>query len=206
MYAVVFDIGNVLVKYDHARTLAAVAASFGVAPSTLESAYAAIGPAFGLGQIQPAQVCDMLNQRFGASIALTEFATAFCAGLARDDEALAYVDTLQVDGELLVGAISNTNAIHVAWLDAHVPELSHFELVIMSNEVTLLKPDREIFELARELLAVPPDHVLYIDDSAENVAAAQSTGMKSFIHTDWSTTRTRIEAWRRGWRAPATDA
>jgi hypothetical protein len=36
MYAVVFDIGNVLVKYDHARTLAAVAASFGVAPSTLK--------------------------------------------------------------------------------------------------------------------------------------------------------------------------
>ncbi|HHW86112.1 MAG TPA: HAD-IA family hydrolase [Chloroflexi bacterium] len=206
MHAIIFDIGNVLVKYDHARTLAAVAATFGVSPATLDNAYADIGPAFGLGQLQPDQVCSMLNQRFGAAIALTEFATAFCAGLARDDDALAYADTLQVDGELFVGAISNTNAIHVAWLDAHVPELSHFELVIMSNEVALLKPDPEIFALAQELLAVPADHVLYIDDSAENVAAAQSIGMKSFTHVDWVTTRSRIEAWRRRWRSPTSGA
>jgi putative hydrolase of the HAD superfamily len=126
--------------------------------------------------------------------------------LTRNDAALTYVDALQVDGELFVGAISNTNATHVAWLDAHVPELNNLELVVMSNEVALLKPDAEIFELALELLDVPASHVLYIDDSTENVVAAQSLGMESFLHTDWATTRPRIEAWCNDWRAIPTAA
>lgn len=202
MHAILFDIGNVLVHYDHARTLAAVAAAYGVTPATVNEAFATISRQFGLGQLQPDQVCAVLNRHCGASIALTEFAVAFCTGLARDDDALAYVDALQIDDELLVGAISNTNAIHVAWLDAHVPELSHFELVVMSNEVALLKPDPEIFALALELLAIPADRVLYIDDIAENVAAARSMGMESFAHVDWNVTRTHIEAWRRSQGIP----
>jgi putative hydrolase of the HAD superfamily len=204
MHAIIFDIGNVLVGYDHAQTLAAVAASFDITPDDLHHAYRAVGRQFGLGQLQPAQVCDFLNQQFEASISLEQFATAFCAGLTRDDTALSYVNTLQVEDELFIGAISNTNATHVAWLDAHVPELNNFELVVMSNEVALLKPDAEIFELALELLDVPASHALYIDDSAENVAAAQSLGMETFVHTDWEATRLRIEAWCNGWRTAAT--
>lgn len=204
MHAIMFDIGNVLVKYDHATTLAATAASFGVTPAAMSSAFDSIAHAFGLGKLQPAQVCSLLNQQFATSVALEQFSLAFCAGLERDDAALAYADALQVDGELLVGAISNTNATHVAWLDAHVPELSHFELVVMSNEVALLKPNPEIFELALELLAVPAGQVLYIDDLAENVAAAQAIGMESFVHVDWVATRASIEAWRRRWRTAPT--
>lgn len=202
MHAILFDIGNVLVRYDHARTLTAVAAAYGVAPATVNTAFTAISRQFGLGQLQPEHVCTILNQHCGAAITVAEFTAAFCAGLARDDDALAYADALQVDDELLVGAISNTNATHVAWLDAHVPELSHFELVIMSNEVALLKPDPEIFELALELLAIPAAHVLYIDDLAENVAAAHIVGMQSFTHADWSATRAYIASWHRSWGAP----
>lgn len=204
MHAIIFDIGNVLVRYDHAQTLAVVAASFGVAPDELDSAYRKIGKQFGAGQFRPAQVCSFLNRQFGASTSLEQFTTGFCAGLKRDDAALAYVDTLQVDNELFVSAISNTNATHVAWLDAHVPELQRFELVVMSNEVALLKPDPEIFELTLELLNVPASQTLYIDDSTENVVAAQSSGMEGFVHTDWAMTRPRIEAWCSGWRIAPT--
>lgn len=206
MHAIIFDIGNVLVGYDHAQTLAAVAASFGVTPDDLHHAYRKVGRRFGLGHLQPAQVCNFLNQQFGVSISLAQFATAFCAGLTRDEAALAYADALQIEGQLFVGAISNTNATHVAWLDAHVPELSNFELVVMSNEVALLKPDPKIFGLALELLDVPARHVLYIDDSAENVATAQSLGMETFVHTDWDATRPRIEAWCSGWRTSSSVA
>jgi FMN phosphatase YigB (HAD superfamily) len=114
------------------------------------------------------------------------------------------VDTLQVDNELFVSAISNTNATHVAWLDAHVPELQRFELVVMSNEVALLKPDPEIFELALELLDVPASQTLYIDDSTENVVAAQSSAWKVSCIPTGKTTRPRIEAWCSGWRIAPT--
>lgn len=196
MRFVLFDIGNVLVRYDHQRTMAALSELYNTTPSQLLALYGEIGREFGAGEIAPSQVIEVLDSRFDAKHDIDEFTTAFCAGLMRDDEALAYALTLPVDGELAVGAISNTNAIHVAWLDAHVPELNEFELVIMSNEVGILKPSPEIFELALEILDAQPAQMLYIDDLAENAAAARQLGMNAILHHDWSETRAQIEAWR----------
>ena len=198
MRAILFDIGNVLVAYDHRQTLNTVAAVFGVDRDRIAELYHTIGPAFGRGELTPAQVCAFLNQRLAASVGLDQFTTAFCAGLTRDAGALQEAASLQVEGELYVGAISNTNAVHVAWLDEHAPELAQFELVIMSNEVGLLKPDPEIFALALDLLDLPAAQTLYIDDAAENVVAAQQLGIASFVHIDWAQTRRRIVAWRSG--------
>jgi putative hydrolase of the HAD superfamily len=196
MRAILFDIGNVLVRYEHQRTMTALAALYGAEPTQLLARYAEIGRQFGAGEIGAQQVVDQLNQRFATTRTLEEFSAAFCAGISRDEDALAYVTGLQIDGELAVGAISNTNAVHVTWLDAHVPELNEFELVIMSNEVRILKPDLEIFELALEILDIRPAQVLYIDDLAENVEAARQLGMSAIVHHDWTETRTQIESWR----------
>lgn len=175
--------------------MAALSGLYSTTPSQLLALYNEIGREFGAGEITPLQVIEVLDSRFNAKHDIDEFSTAFCAGLTRDDEALAYAASLQVDGETAVGAISNTNAIHVAWLDAHVPELNEFELVIMSNEVGMLKPSPEIFELALEILDARPAQVLYIDDLAENTAAARQLGMSAILHRNWTETRTQIEAW-----------
>ncbi|HQY90379.1 HAD family phosphatase [Caldilinea sp.] len=196
MQAILFDIGNVLVWYHHSRTLEAVALLYGVDPARVSALYAKISQAFGLGEITPEQVRALLNEQFDADVSLEQFEQAFSAGITRNEDALSYAAGLQVDGELLIGAISNTNASHVAWLDVHIPELKQFELVIMSNEVGLLKPNPDIFELALELLNLSAGQVLYIDDSAENVATAHQLGMKSFTHIDWEQTRARIADWR----------
>lgn len=196
MRFVLFDIGNVLVHYDHQRTMAALADLYHADPIQLSIFYSQIGRQFGIGEITPTQVVDMLNSHYNTTCSLEEFAEAFCAGLMRDDAALAYAVALQVEGELAVGAISNTNAVHVAWLDAHAPELNEFELVIMSNEVGLRKPDPEIYELAMEILDASPAQILYVDDRAENVEAARQLGTNAILHRDWIKTRSLIDAWR----------
>jgi putative hydrolase of the HAD superfamily len=196
MRSILFDIGNVLVRYDHQRTIVALSDLYHTDPVQLFTLYSQIGRQFGVGEITPIQVVDMLNSRYNATCSLEEFAEAFCAGLMRDDAALAYAVALQVEGEVAVGAISNTNALHVAWLDAHAPELNEFELVIMSNEVGMLKPDPEIYELAMEILDASPAQILYIDDLAENVEAARQLGMSAILHHDWANTRAQIQEWR----------
>lgn len=196
MRFILFDIGNVLVRYDHQRTMAALADLYHADSIQLSTFYSQIGRQFGVGEITPTQVVDMLNSRFNTSHSLEEFTKAFCAGLMRDDAALAYAVALQVEDELAVGAISNTNAVHVAWLDDRAPELNEFELVIMSNEVGLRKPDPEIYELAMEILNASPAQILYVDDLAENVEAARQLGMSAILHHDWAKTRALIDAWR----------
>lgn len=196
MDSILFDLGNVLVHYDHSRTLSALAALYGVDAEKVLHLYQEIAPAFGLGRLEPEEVVGLFNQRFGAEHSLEQFAEAFCSGLARDDAALAYAVSLRQEGALAIGVISNTNAIHVAWLDDHAPELKEFDLVMMSNEVGMCKPDPEIFELAMELLNVPARRILYIDDLEENVEAARKLGMTGVVHSDWAQTRRQIETWR----------
>jgi putative hydrolase of the HAD superfamily len=197
MKAVLFDLGRVLVHYDHVRTLSSVAsvcnAGAGVPHLMREQP-----EALQIGGME----CDELHayfvERAGATPSLERFCEAFCAGLARDERALAYAVQLEQREELLVGVLSNTNSIHVRWLDENVPELRTFDLVMMSSEVGLQKPDPAIYRLALELLDVRPEDALFIDDLAENVAAAQALGMAGIVHRSWEETPALLEEWLRG--------
>ncbi len=195
MRSILFDLGNVLVRYEHDATIAALATLYGVERAAVRDAFALVGTDFGMGLLTASDVLNSLNRSLGCEIDESSFVRAFCAGLARDDTALAYALSLQERVSTQIGAISNTNEVHVAWLDRHVPELAEFELVMMSNEVHILKPDAEIFELALELLDTPAEHVLYIDDLAANVEAAQALGIAGLVHVDWAVTLPQIEAW-----------
>jgi len=196
MKCILFDLGNVLIPYSHRRVLEAVAACCGATTAAVEALHRELGPALGLGHVTPAAYFDLVRNRTGAhAVGDAELAIAACAGLQRDDDALAYAVALQARPGVDVGVISNTNAIHVAWLDEKAPELAQFELVIFSNEVALQKPDPEIYALALELLEVAPGNVLFVDDLPENVAAAQALGMAGIVHAGWEETRPAIERW-----------
>lgn len=195
MRSILFDLGNVLVRYEHDATIAAVATLYGVERAAVRDAFALVSTDFGMGLIAAPDLLNALNHSLGCAIEESSFVRAFCAGLARNDAALAYALSLQDRASTQIGAISNTNEVHVAWLDRHVPELAEFELVMMSNEVHILKPDPEIFELALELLDTKAEQVLYIDDLAINVEAAQGIGMAGLVHVDWAVTLPQIEAW-----------
>ena len=81
---------------------------------------------------------------------------------------------------LLVGLI--TNGRH----DLQYSKLEHtgmayiFDEVVISGDVGVEKPDREIFEIACEKLGVAPDEVVYVGDNRRNdVDGAKGAGMKA---------------------------
>ena len=133
MKAVILDIGNVLVHYDHQRTLAAVAEGAGSTTQELRGITATLGAGLSIGAYNARQLYDTIVEETGAQFDFGDFSTRFCAGITRDDAALAYAIDLQNRPETTVVAISNTNDGHVRWLDEHLPELKEFDLVIMSN-------------------------------------------------------------------------
>jgi 2-haloacid dehalogenase len=55
--------------------------------------------------------------------------------------------------------------------------LQWFEGIVVSGEERLIKPDPRIYQRLLERYAVDPSTALYIDDSARNVAAAESLRM-----------------------------
>jgi len=194
MKAVLFDLGRVLVHYEHARTMAGLA-SVCAAEVDIQNLYHDAHEALQVGGMYCAGLHAFFSSRTRVVASPADFCRAFCAGLARDDAALEYAARLEQREDLLVAVISNTNAVHVEWLDEHVPELRAFDLVMMSNEVGLQKPDPAIYRLALELLDVRPGEAIFIDDLAENVQAAQALGMAGIVHRSWEETTPLLEEW-----------
>lgn len=68
-----------------------------------------------------------------------------------------------------------------------------FDVVVISGEVGLRKPDRAIFELTCAQLDVPAPQSVFVDDMPHNVEAAQALGMTAILHADYEDTAQRLE-------------
>ena len=77
-----------------------------------------------------------------------------------------------------VGILSNTCAAHWGWLTKQSYSVlsGRFEGVILSYLVGAMKPDAVIYDVAERAAQVEPQQMLFLDDRAENVAAARARG------------------------------
>lgn len=195
MKAVIFDLGSVLVNYDGKATFTAISELAGSSLEALFAHYQTVEHAFGTGQLSGRGYYKLLEQAFGLSASYDSFVAAFCRYQERNEPAFTFARELQARDGVSVGIISNTNEVHAGWLRTHLPELDQFDSVILSNEVGLLKPDPAIYELSLNQLSVSPEHALFVDDLAENVAGGTAVGLTGHLHKEWSHTRRFIKNW-----------
>ncbi len=59
--------------------------------------------------------------------------------------------------------------------------LNLFDVIVVSGEVGLIKPDPAIFELAVQRTGVPASQCLFIDDHEANIDVAQRLGMQTIL-------------------------
>ena len=68
-----------------------------------------------------------------------------------------------------------------------------FDTVVLSGEVGMRKPEKEIFFHAAATLGLAPAECVFIDDMEANVAAAQACGMTGVLHTETATTARALQ-------------
>lgn len=76
------------------------------------------------------------------------------------------------------GILSNIGDAMTDGLTRKYDWLNEFHHRTWSYALKLAKPELEIYKAAAEGLATPPANILFIDDRAENVAAARVAGMQ----------------------------
>jgi len=59
-----------------------------------------------------------------------------------------------------------------------------FEQIVLSGEHGVIKPDVRLFEIALRSFTIPAQHLIFIDDRAENVEAAVKVGLDGLVFTD----------------------
>jgi epoxide hydrolase-like predicted phosphatase len=135
---------------------------------------------------------DEFERRFGERLGVddpTDLIDSMFRGMKTCEPIVAAVRAAGSRG-IKTGLISNS------WSTSHydrtlLEEL--FDTVVISAEDGLHKPEPEIYRLAAERLAQPPESCVFIDDLRENCAGAEAVGMTAILHRDPAATVERIE-------------
>ncbi len=175
--AFLFDIGNVLVKFDHAPAVSKIQAHSDATAEEIRNVVT--------GLIEPLETGRMSSAEF-----LQQAITGTRYGGTTEDFAAAYCDIFQLNEPMweLVTRLapryplylfSNTSELHLEFLLQQFPQMSFFKDGIYSMRVGAMKPEPAIFTAALELLQVNPDEIFYIDDLPANIAAGQAHGFQT---------------------------
>ncbi len=82
-----------------------------------------------------------------------------------------------------IACLSNTNALHWAWLENHIATASYFDYSYASHLIKAAKPDPESYHIPIQGMGISPSDIWFFDDTMENIEAAKAVGMQAF-HVD----------------------
>ena len=91
--------------------------------------------------------------------------------------------------------LTNMSAETAAGTFALAPPISRFDDIIISGVEKVMKPGPEIYAIACERSGHSPDEMLFIDDSAHNIAAADALGFAVHRFEDPAALRPALERW-----------
>jgi putative hydrolase of the HAD superfamily len=129
-----------------------------------------------------------IARRDGVQLLAEGLLTRMFAGSVPADSMFEAVRAIRSSG-LRTGLLSNS------WGMADYPRHlfpDMFDVVVISGEVRMRKPEERIFRHATGLLGLDPAECLFVDDIQVNVAAAQAVGITAILHTDPAATLTRL--------------
>src|SRR5271169_1251593 len=177
--AIIFDIGRVLVRIDVACAMNGLASEGWLSPSELWTAIEK-DPRWldwQEGRIAPRDWYLHLTKRLGGNLSFEQFTEVWNRVL---DPAPMHDDTFfeKLSKRYRLALLSNTDPIHVRYLEATYRFFAFFPVRIYSCSVRASKPNPLIFREALRALKVQAQEAVYIDDIAAYVEAAQRLGME----------------------------
>jgi FMN phosphatase YigB (HAD superfamily) len=174
--AFLFDIGNVLVRFDFSKAQRELAAlRNGEVDAEALARFEVVKLAYEDGQVSRA---DFLREAFG-HLAFgggeAEFLKAWQGIFTINEPMVAVVERLKAEGYPLY-LLSNTNCMHVEGLFRDFPVFANFTAGTYSHEARASKPGRRIYEIACKQHGLTPGETFFIDDLEANIATARELG------------------------------
>ncbi len=178
--ALIFDIGQVIVRVHFERAVEALARNAGIFPTRVRETMEGNARLrdFQEGRITELAWYKWLSAELGLSLDFEGFCDVWNSAL--DNEPILGEDLFAclAAGYRLV-LLSNTDPIHAAHLEAYFAFPRHFPARVYSFAVGLSKPSPAIYRHAIAQAGVEPHSILYVDDSPEYVEAGRRAGIEA---------------------------
>jgi HAD superfamily hydrolase (TIGR01509 family) len=177
---ILFDLGNVLVQIDYPAFIHTLGFDHQMTKSELFHLLEDEARDFEMGKSSAAEFLGVINARLGKSYTFRQFRKAWAAILPSavpgSQELLE-----RLSGKYRLMMLSNTNELHFQQTVEMLPILQRFERFFLSYKIGVLKPNRAIYEYVLTHVDAPAQRILFIDDLEQNVAGAESVGIKGIV-------------------------
>ena len=174
--AFLFDIGNVLVRFDYGRVFRRLEAMAGAERvAVAEPVIRGMGPELESGRLTAEAFVDRAVDLLGPTVTAERFREVFNDIFTANEPMHAAVESLR--GRVPLHLFSNTSELHERHLFERFPVFDRFDGGFYSWRAGCMKPDEAFYHLALETLGLPPEAVAYVDDLPDNAATGRRLGL-----------------------------
>ncbi len=183
--AVVFDIGRVIIRWNFRYLFAKLIDD----PAQLDWFLANVVTEEWHHQHDEGRpLAEMVPERIASypdhADLITAYATRFAETYPENVPGVpAIIARLKARGVPLFG-LSNFGADFWPEFIANEPALEGFRDIVVSGHERVAKPDPAIYAIAEDRFGLPPGQLFFIDDKAENIAAAKARGWHGHVFAD----------------------
>ena len=189
---IVFDLGNVLLDLNLDKTETAFRE---LLQEEFENAYLKyesnrLFERLEVGRISPFEFVN--GMRSAAEVPITDDEVIDGWNALLGEMPKSRIDFLKEMGKKYnIYLLSNTNAIHMMWLDEYLKE--HYQMSIQdftqlfkkhyfSFQLQMRKPDADIYKHLIEDSGINPAESLFVDDREDNIKTARACGFQTYLH------------------------
>ena len=179
--AFIFDIGNVLLRFDFSAALKRLREKCDPASQVVLEDWQPVTAAYERGEISRAEFQQRVKQALRYTGTDPEFVSAWQEIFEENHAMTALVRKLH--GRYPLYLLSNTSDLHMDYVFRTYPVFGLFNDAVYSYRAKCMKPERAIYETAiRQFNAVPAE-TIFIDDLAPNVDAARALGFRAIQYS-----------------------
>src|SRR5712692_4871698 len=180
--AIIFDIGGVLIRMNISHAIDGLTGDQSLSPEKVWSTLLKDPrwPDWQEGRITPRDWHQYLVKRLESKLSFERFVEVWNQAL--DPEPIQdHVFLEKLSKKYGLAVLSNTDPLHVAYMERTYDFLGFFPARIYSCRVGTRKPSPLIYKQALQACRVGAEAAIYIDDVAGYAQAAERLGMRSIV-------------------------
>ena len=180
--AVLFDLGKVIVHFNFDPAFKKLSRASSLSPKDIEDYFIASGleVLYDGGKISSAEFYRQVKKATGLRLDYAAFKKVWNGIFTPNQPIVRLIRRLSPRYRLVL--ISNTNAMHYAYIRQKYSILDQFDQLILSYKEKIRKPDERIYRKAEKACRARAAEILYIDDRADLTEAADSLGFNTFTY------------------------
>lgn len=174
--AIVFDLGNVLVKIDYKPFLVHTGLEGKFTEEEVYNLLENPAVAYESGLLSSQEFYNETIRKLRIDIDYEKFVYAWCS-VATDliENIEGVVSGLARQYPLYL--LSNTNELHLNYIKKKFSILENFQRLFLSYKIGAMKPDEEIFRFMLGELEMDPGEIFFTDDKLSNIKPALALGI-----------------------------